>query len=701
MEPEESMACPVCGGELQPHIICPFCGTDITLKSLEGLEPTYKCPVCGKEAQTKFICNECGSEFKYELILKKMEEFKLEKKEEKRPVAKKSTPGAETLVELKGGLTNGLTAKRGREKGLTNGLTNGLGKKEKGLTNGLKGGMVNGTGVTNGTKPPKRPKKKEKPSKVPVAIAAVLVVILIAGSFYFMLMPQKAGMRVDGDFSDWKTSLMREEPMPASNPMDMVRYASTVSDGFVYIYLEGRSNLFSVDGSRIYAFIDSDGNEGTGYRINGIGADYLCKIYGENGKIGPHAAYSYSGDGFTWEWTSYGVLFADYKNNKLEMAFAPDSIDKDYRIAFYTSDSQEHHYISSVNIGEEPSVYFCAKPSEDKEDIYMSSNESYHLMDIEIFSTGGDVTVDAITLTADDISEATLRDSSGNTVATMDNSRFSLNLELRDGEKLNYQVWGRVSGVNGSLISLDITQVIVSPASAIIRTEIEPFKAYFGEPTGIKIDGAFGDWENMDIRQDPEDMAENQDHIDIIEYAGTKEYNSLYFYLGVKGDIMAGVLVPEKYAQGIPNQNITHIPKGPNGEDILRVYINTGKDTYRLEVLGKEGKIISTTLSHRDGDTWREISTTSEDLKVAKDSSRMEGGIPLSLLGNPGSFTMKFEMSDWEGHRDSTEKITPYITGTGLTRSTEDITPVPEFQGILIPMLISAAIGIVVIRRRK
>lgn len=697
MQPEESLACPVCGGELQPHIICPFCGTDITLKSLEGLEPTYKCPVCGKDANTKFICNECGSEFKYDLITEKMGAVESAKKKEGKPVSKKSTPKAENLVELKGGLTNGISATKKRGKGLTNGIA--AEKKGAGLTNGLKGGMVNGTGVTNGTKPAKKPMPRKKRSKMPAAVAVVLVLMLIFGAFYIFMLPQKAGMRVDGDFSDWNAVSMKNEFKSAVNPLDMVRYSSKISDGELFLYLEGREgvHLFDSSGSRIYAFVDSDNNAATGYRINGIGADYLCKVYGEGGKISARSAYRYSADadGFTWDWTGALPLSAAYNVNRLEMGFFPDRINDDYRVAFYTSDSLGNYEVSSVNIGKAGSVYFEARPWSQAQDVYTESN-SIHMMDIGIFATGAPATIQSLRLTVSHLTDVALRDSSGNTVATMENGMITLNRELKDGERANYELWGTVSpGANGTLISLDITQVVVSPASAILKTNIEPFKAYFGEPSSIFIDGAFGDWRNLNTDELDSSLPA---HIDIKEYSSADDSSNLYFYLGVQGKMMAGVLVPEKYAEGVPAQPpVTPVTKTETGEDVLRVYINSD---YKIEVLGREGKILSENLYRKQGNSWQVV--PSSGLLAEKDLTRIEGGVPLNMIGNPSNISLRFEMSDWEGNIDSTNSMFPVDQSASSTRyGGSDTIPVPEFSDILIPVLFTIGAVFFISRKKR
>ena len=658
----EYMSCPVCGGELLPHMICNNCGTDITLQKMEGLEPEYKCPACGSDAKVKFVCENCGSEFPYDLVMKKMADVEAQVKPKKKVHMEKSNLG-----ELEKGLTNGITASGGNKrkgrgltngngKGLTNGsiksngLTNGNGK---GLTNGMGSGMTNGLGENKSKKPAKKSKGKRKKSIIPKIGSIAVVILLLLGALYVFHNPAPTGMRIDGDFSDWNKIPLRSEYNAPITNMDMVAYASKLSDGGLYMYLKSRGTLFSEEGSRIYAFVDADNNTNTGYRINGIGADYLCKAYGNSTKI-VHAAYAYGGTGLEWNWSSEQALElpAAYENNQLEMAIYAENIQKDYRIAFYTSDSHGNYDISSANIGENPSLYFEAKRSFDAQDSYKFGTGSAHLMDITIFSTGGDVKIRSINMVINNIENVILSDSSGNTVSQLSGGQLPLDIVIGDGERRNYQIWGEPpsNGTNGTLMSIDGIGISTS-TGAIVHRDVESFKAYAGKPSSIKIDGAFGDWTN--IKHDPLNNTVPK-HIDIREYSSSDDSNNLYFYSSVEDGMMTGVMVPEKYSEGKPTGNVTaHNIKPPEtGEDILLVHVLTEDNRkYDIKILGKDGNIVSYSLSG--------LGISGGNINIAKDSKRLEGSVSLQAFGNSQIKSIWFEMSDWSKRSQRTAIIQP------------------------------------------
>ncbi len=706
----EGMACPICGGELLPHIVCPFCGADITLKSFEGLEPMYKCPVCGNDAPVKFICNDCGSEFKYDLIMEKMSEAPAIARESKAEPKKEKAPSGKGIAELSTGLTNGLNH---RKKGLTNGtavdkkrgkgLTNGLSKeKKKGLTNGLGGGLTNGVGVTNGTKPLKKPvrAKKKEGSKLAAAVTVAVVLILIFAAFYFMVSFPKGGMQIDGNFSDWKGIPLKGEAQPAQHPLDMVQYASKLTDSGLFMYLETQSaHIFDTEGSRIYAFIDSDNNPSTGYRINGIGADYLCKIYGEGGKIDAKGSYQYAaqGDdyGFAWSWQSYDGLSVAYSDNRLEMAFSPLNIHKDYRIAFYTSTKGGSSEISSMNIGDSPSVY--VEKSSLAQPVYTSQfGRSVALMKLDITGTGGETALTSISVEYTGVSSISLRDTQGNVIATATGNTISVNRALPANQGITYEIYGRLPAnrpVNGTPISLNVTGISFSP-SAIVHMVGYPVKAYLGQPPHIMIDGAFGDW--LSVKTDPYD-AQLPSSIDIRAYDAVKNETThdAYFYLRVRGKMMGGAVVPEKYAEGVPG-TVTGIPKTPTGEDIARAFINTDNGRYKLEILGKNGQIVSKTL-YIYGNGWQPLAG---DIEVGKDSGQMEFSVPLNAIGSK-NMTVSFQTSDWEQNTDTAGPLDVEQSTRDYTRAYADaLSPVPEFPTAVIPLLFTVFIALFVIRRK-
>ncbi|GEM_PF-1669053 len=707
---EESISCPVCGGELLPHIVCPSCGADITLRTTEGLEPEYKCPVCGNEAPTKFICNDCGSEFKYELILEKMSAAPA-LAQEKKPKAKAGKhPEESNLGDLKSGLTNGLSNGKAGKKGLTNGLaskglTNGTGATN-GMTNGLTNGLTNGTGAINGTKPVKERRKKS--SKLPTVVSIAVVLLLIFGTGYMVFFSQQKGIVVDGNFSDWDSAVVKKEFQTPTDSLDLVEYTSSLTDRGLFIYLKANSPLFRSEGSRIYAFIDADNSPSTGYSINGLGADYLCKLYGSTSGLDSKGVYSYAMQpgqtdyGLYWDWDYYSGLPAAYSDNKIEMGFSSDDINSDYRMCFYTSTMDGHHQISSVNIGENAPSLMVRKTSV-AQDIFTNSSygTTVSLLKLDLFATGGDVHIESFSLdVSSNLTDVVLTDMNGNVLSSAIGNTIAFSQTIPDDSSVSYQIRAKLpdAAQPGSLVHADIVSVYSSP-SAITHMEGLGAKAYIGTPYMIDIDGAFGDWDSVGTRTDPTDSDIPQ-RIDITDYQGVRDgvQGEAYFYLKVHGDIMAGALVPEGYIEGMPTEG--NQPAPVIGEDVARIYVRTsGGDRYMVEIKGKNGDVIGSSLYVYSETGWRFLS---DNVNVAKDESRMEVSLPLSEIGNPSDMSISFYTSDWEDNSDSTGvfDMTDYSQGSTRAYSSE-VTPVPEFGTVILPMIATIVISLIVLRRRR
>ena len=479
---------------------------------------------------------------------------------------------------------------------------------------------------------------------------------MLLASFAVMFAPTSnitAGPAIDGNFDDWIDVPLRSEYVPAIHDMNMVSYASMLSAHGLFMYLKVRGPLFSGDGSRIYAFVDADNNTNSGYRINGIGADYLCKVYGNSTEI-VHGAYVYTGSdsGLEWNWSSASSLPVAYNGNQLEMSmYSGGDIQNNYRIAFYTSDSHGNYAISSANIGANPSLYFEAKRCSEARDIYDFDMGQVPLMDINVFATGGNVSLTSINMATNNLNDLTLRDSSGSVVSQFSGGQMPVDVLIGDKEHRSYQIWGTVpaSGINGTLISINGIGVREA-ADAIVHTDAEAFKAYVGNPASIKIDGAFGDWTN--VKDDPLNETVPQ-NIDIRQYNSYDDRNNLYFYVGVEKGMMAGVLVPEKYSEGKPSNNASTNPIKPpeTGEDILRVHILTDDNKeYTIQVLGKNGDIVSYSVSGPG---------ISGGVNVAKDFKRLEGSVSMEAFGGSSIESIWFEISDWSKQEQRTETIQP------------------------------------------
>ena len=242
----------------------------------------YACPSCGAAVHEEdTACPTCGVPFD-------ANEKTVAKAASSRPEPETADRGpASAPLERTGhgaGLTNGLAS---RTRGRTNGLANGLRSVRLGMTNGL----TNGSGFTNGLGSARFRREtlgsRWKLYIIPILAAVFLTLPLLGPS----PSPGRGPIAIDGNASDWPPALVHEQSRGGPNPnVDIARFG--IADN-VY----GLAILIEVVGSALqgggtpptmdafHVFLDTDGDAGTGYRVEGLGADRLVRISGWGGGV--------------------------------------------------------------------------------------------------------------------------------------------------------------------------------------------------------------------------------------------------------------------------------------------------------------------------------------------------------------------------------------------------------------------------------
>ncbi|MEM3524492.1 MAG: DUF2341 domain-containing protein, partial [Thermoplasmata archaeon] len=203
-------------------------------------------------------------------------------------------------------------------------------------------------------------------------------------------------------------------------------------------------------------------------------------------------------------------------------------------------------------------------------------------------------------------------------------------------------------------------------------------KAYFGSlPSGIVIDGAFGDWQGVQKGVDvPGDVTRN---IDLREYASAIASNA-YFYMAVDGTMLAGCEIPVLGARPPvqPGPPTPVVIKENLGMDVARVYIDLMNSTintfnpamishgYLIELQGRNGQVISAR-------AWKwENGVKAEEIQNPNIAHGLsDGKIEFSVSGTAlqgltNDTKFYFEMTNWLGEKDACELS--YLVGMVQTR---------------------------------
>lgn len=108
-------------------------------------------------------------------------------------------------------------------------------------------------------------------------LAYLLTIVLIASS-------QAQCVVIDGNFEDWKNiKTVCADSKNDGNQLDFVEMGVNNDQDFLKIRLKLSKPIVLSENNSIYLEIDADNNESTGYRINGIGAEFGWNFGGRFG----------------------------------------------------------------------------------------------------------------------------------------------------------------------------------------------------------------------------------------------------------------------------------------------------------------------------------------------------------------------------------------------------------------------------------
>ena len=101
---------------------------------------------------------------------------------------------------------------------------------------------------------------------------------------------------------------------PVNGTSSTLNYLGIVnSQNTLYYLVNWTYTSQSSSGGLLHIYLNTDGDTGTGYQVDGLGADYLVEVTTDGSGI----LYCYNGTGTDWNWNSEGYLNTVVKNNGL------------------------------------------------------------------------------------------------------------------------------------------------------------------------------------------------------------------------------------------------------------------------------------------------------------------------------------------------------------------------------------------------
>ncbi|MEM3493283.1 MAG: hypothetical protein QXD15_02880, partial [Thermoplasmata archaeon] len=482
---------------------------------------------------------------------------------------------------------------------------------------------------------------------------------------------------IDGNVDDWQGIPRYIDEEFILNPdINISEYSLYYENEKVYFYAKVSGSLFSGASNgydTLLIFVDADGDSNSGYRIENLGADARIEVSGYDGEIrsasvskfieGTHSTkpeLNYSA------WENAGEVRVEKAENLVEGYAKIGGLTNPVSLVLM------RHYESNT-FAEKRGMALVGKEAGSLV-IYQNFvagdlvNADEDVLELKLIAKGKGVHVEGVSVenATVDLPKKDLEVDEELTVRCRAKS-------LSDGNAYGFAV----SGVN-----TNVPYRIVGSGG----------KAYFGSlPSGIVIDGAFGDWQGVEKGSDA--IGDAPKNIDLKEYASKIETNA-YFYMAVDGTMVAGCEIPVLGARPPvqPGPITPAVVKENLGLDIARVYIDLVNSTvnpskpamiqhgYLIELQGRNGQVISAKAwKWENGVKADEIQNP--EILYGLNNGRIELSVGLDTLsGISPSSRFYFEMSNWLGEEDFAS-----VGGFGPTRVGGDggygSTEVTEFTG--------------------
>jgi hypothetical protein len=642
---------------------CPSCGSTIPLGS-------NNCPSCGMEfvgPDQELPLEPHDEGVVTEDILE--EDLKEEGKGKIRREAAKG-PGltnGKGIVNGKGRINGtGLVNGRGRINGT--GMVNGKGLVNgRGIVNGRGrvNGLINGNGFTNGLALSNITSGPGKRTGIKYVVLVIAFAILALGLYGIVPQAEKkvSPITIDGQFQDWSgIDLYTDQGLGPNPDTSITRYGYTIDDGFFSFLVEvqGAALGDAIGYDSFYMFIDRDNNPSTGYIVNNLGADYMVEVFGGAREVVGVPMYRYEDTqdrlNFT-QWAQIATGIADVGGNGLEGQLVSNSLfdlSGDFRILFSADDADGGVSYSSINAGPDHGALLITQTEYGQNQIISSG--STEIMQLRFEAKGADVHVDSVSF---------------NVLGALAQPLGAI--DIAEGSSTTRTVAIDTSpSTSGDLIEISVADVVADSPHTIAGTGA---RAYFEtSPTGMVIDGWFGDWESVQMDADSDASPVVNPNLNIQETALAKDTSgdAAYFYLNVENEVLGGASAPQNRYKSAPSSGGQPVPpvirlKRLGGEDVAYIYIDSNttdgsdgaliggiglKPDYMIRIKGTQGEVVEKELCH-----WEPGWGCTDLVQVGIESSRLEASAIIPGVSST-EMGVVFATTDWRQRGDMTDPTT-------------------------------------------
>jgi hypothetical protein len=550
---------------------------------------------------------------------------------------------------------SGFEARRGLVNG--KGLVNGRGRVN-GLINGT--GFINGGAVAELRLPPKRLMPRY------ITIGAAFLMLFAIAAALIEQQPPSPDVTIDGDFDDWSGIPVYEDGTASANTNVQIHNASIrTEDSTLFLRLGVAGSTIFADAAAydsMYAFLDSDGDNATGYDLGDLGADYVVRVSGSNNSVEDARLLRFDETGRAHDdWSGFVTVVpvtAAAGGNQVEVSVPGDAMNPyaaaQLRVRFAFDDNEGETSHTEVPIAPQVGTARGSLRVEMRPQATTLGAGSVPFLRIS-FRSLGDAAFTVV----------------GVTLAPTGGASFTnlpLNVNVPSGvTDVSHTIFADASGLpSETLVTAAVTAVQLEPPRPYTIVG-PPAMAYVGQsPAGKQVDGLFDDWTSP--ISDTDGTLVRRPSMNILSREGNVSGNQVFLYARFAGPALAGTATPERVVKPPPpgQGGGTPAPAGPPpplvGQDHIRFYVDTDAATsggYQIgtlfadrfiEVRGRGGRVLEASVYQLVGQSWTRESSV--DLGVGADEIEVRAVLPAATLNGTGFVAVT---ADWSGTADQTD----------------------------------------------
>ena len=543
-----------------------------------------------------------------------------------------------------------LVAVAGR-RGLINGrgLVNGRGRVN---------GLINGTGFVNGSAVAelRLPQRHLMPRYVAIGVS-MLMLFAVA---WVLLQPEEALVSgIDGEVDEWSGIPRFSDGTTTTNQDVLIMSTSTnydLTSGTLFLLVTVRGQAFGdpTEYDTLYAFVDADGDVGTGYDLATIGADYMARVSGFAGTVEDARLLKFTGGNRAdWNgWQVSGPVVAASRGVNVELGVSTEGMttfDSDgFRVLYAFDDNDRATSHTEVPVGGGRSALRVTQTAP-TDTVGVGIGQIVLRLEFTVLGEG---TVQ--------VSQVLLRTDANGSYDSI--AAFAVSGGQPRVEEVRVDTTGLPTG---AVVSAGVASVDVGVPYAVVGAEA---RAYVGAALASqkRIDGLFSDWQGplVDSLDSP---PIRRPSLDIVSRDGSVVGSDVFLYARLGATPLEGTLAPQVLRRPQPATGGAGGGGAPGpappplvGFDFVRFYVNTNESRpggfpigsvsadYLIEAKGRGGRILEAAAYRWTGATWQREGPA----RALSGSTELEMSVALPAA----SFNMTRVVTitaDWSGPADA------------------------------------------------